>query len=44
LKPLEVLELGFKVLEELSKLVDRGEIDGIGEVGRQHYRTRAREC
>jgi TatD-related deoxyribonuclease len=39
LKPLEVLELGFKVLEELSKLVDRGEIDGIGEVGRQHYRT-----
>ncbi len=39
LKPLEVLELGFKVLEELSKLVDRGEIDGIGEVGRQHYKT-----
>lgn len=39
LKPLEVLELGLKVLEELSKLVDKGEIDGIGEVGRQHYKT-----
>ena len=39
LKPLEVLELGYRVLEELSKLVDMGVIDGIGEVGRQHYKT-----
>ena len=39
LKPLEVLELGFRVIEELSKLIDMGVIDGIGEVGRQHYKT-----
>jgi len=39
LKPLEVLELGFKVLDELSKLIDKGVINGIGEVGRQHYKT-----
>ncbi|MCE4624440.1 MAG: TatD family hydrolase [Desulfurococcales archaeon] len=39
MKPLDVLELGFKVVEYEAKLCSEGQIDGIGEVGRQHYKT-----
>ena len=39
MKPLEVLELGFKVVEYEAKLCSNGVLDGIGEVGRQHYKT-----
>ena len=39
LKPHEVIRLGKEVVRELSRLCREGRIDGIGEVGRQHYRT-----
>jgi len=35
----EVYELGVKVLDYVSKLYEKGLVDGIGEVGRQHYST-----
>lgn len=34
------LELGLKVLEELFKLCSEGVLQGVGEIGRQHYKTR----
>jgi len=37
--PEEVLRLGLQVVEYVGKLCRDGVIDGIGEVGRQHYRT-----
>jgi len=37
--PEEVLHLGLQVVEYVGKLCRDGVIDGIGEVGRQHYRT-----
>ncbi len=39
LSPIEVLELGRKVLEYEANLCKEGTLDGIGEVGRQHYKT-----
>lgn len=33
------LELGERVIGYVADLVRAGELDGIGEVGRQHYRT-----
>ncbi len=39
LKPLEVLELGMKVLALIRDKCISGELDGVGEVGHQHYRT-----
>jgi TatD-related deoxyribonuclease len=38
-KPEEVLELGLRVLEDVARLCREGLLDGIGEVGRQHYKT-----
>ncbi|MEB3825536.1 MAG: TatD family hydrolase [Desulfurococcales archaeon] len=38
-KPLEVLELAYKVLGLIKEKCRRGELDGIGEVGHQHYKT-----
>ncbi|MEB3817015.1 MAG: TatD family hydrolase [Desulfurococcales archaeon] len=37
--PLKVLELGESVIEYVGKLCREGVLDGIGEVGRQHYKT-----
>jgi TatD-related deoxyribonuclease len=39
LDPLEVLELGLQVIDYVGELCKEGVLDGIGEVGRQHYRT-----
>lgn len=39
MQPHEVLELGLKVLELVEKGLREGKLDGIGEVGRQHYKT-----
>lgn len=41
LKPEEVLELGLRVVEMIGKACKDGFPDGIGEVGRQHYKTTA---
>ena len=38
-KPLQVLELGYKVVDYIAGLADKNILDGIGEVGRQHYKT-----
>ncbi|MCE4617123.1 MAG: TatD family hydrolase [Desulfurococcales archaeon] len=38
-KPIEVVELGFKVIDEVSKRCVEGKLQGLGEVGRQHYKT-----
>ncbi len=38
--PATILELGLKVVEYAAKLCREGLLDGIGEVGRQHYATR----
>lgn len=35
----EALEVGAKVIEHVASLVRDGALDGIGEVGRQHYKT-----
>ncbi|AEM39365.1 TatD-related deoxyribonuclease [Pyrolobus fumarii 1A] len=40
LNHLKVLELGLKVVEYVARLCKEGLLDGIGEVGRQHYTTR----
>ncbi len=37
--PLEVLDVGLKVVEEVARACREGVLDGIGEVGRQHYKT-----
>ncbi|MCE4614806.1 MAG: TatD family hydrolase [Desulfurococcales archaeon] len=39
LKPLEVLEMGVKILSIIKNKCVNGELDGIGEVGHQHYKT-----
>jgi len=41
LEPGEVLALGMEWLKELENACREGFLDGIGEVGRQHYKTRA---
>ncbi len=38
LSPVQVLELGFKVIDYVVILCRQGILDGIGEVGRQHYK------
>ncbi len=35
----EVLNLAFKVLDHVGNLIKNGVLDGIGEVGRPHYKT-----
>jgi len=37
----EALETGLKVVETMEKYCVEGVLDGIGEVGRQHYKTTA---
>ncbi len=39
LKPVKVLELGIQVVDYVAELCREGVLDGIGEVGRQHYKT-----
>jgi TatD-related deoxyribonuclease len=39
MKPEEVLDFGMSVLEIVEKYLKEGKLDGIGEVGRQHYKT-----
>ncbi len=39
--PREVLGLGLRVVEEYGNACREGFLDGIGEVGRQHYKTTA---
>ncbi|MEB2836162.1 MAG: TatD family hydrolase [Desulfurococcales archaeon] len=39
MKPVEVLKLGLRVVDYVAKLCSEGVLDGIGEVGRQHYKT-----
>lgn len=39
LEPLKVLEYGVKVVDELYSMCEKGIIDGVGELGRQHYKT-----
>ncbi|MCE4604610.1 MAG: TatD family hydrolase [Aeropyrum sp.] len=39
LKPEEALELGLKVVGLLEEMCREGVVDGVGEVGRQHYKT-----
>jgi TatD-related deoxyribonuclease len=38
LSSVQVLELGLKVVEYVATLCRQGVLDGIGEVGRQHYK------
>ena len=37
--PVEVVELGVKVIDYVAELCREGVLDGIGEVGHQHYKT-----
>ena len=39
IKPEEVLRLGVKVVSMAARLCREGVLDGIGEVGRQHFKT-----
>ena len=39
--PVKVLELGISVVDYVAGLCREGILDGIGEVGRQHYKTTA---
>lgn len=39
--PSRVLDLGLRVVERMAEYCKDGVLDGIGEVGRQHYKTRA---
>lgn len=39
LKYEDALNLAYKVLEHISTLIKNGLLDGIGEVGRPHYKT-----
>jgi len=34
-----VLKLGVRIIEYIGELCKRGEVNGIGEVGRQHYKS-----
>ncbi len=40
MKPVEALRLGLRVVGELRRLCREGLLDGIGEVGRPHYKAR----
>ena len=40
MEPLRVLSHAEGVIQELFKLCDNGLLDGVGELGRQHYKTR----
>ncbi|WP_460123542.1 TatD family hydrolase [Stetteria hydrogenophila] len=42
--PVEVLNLGYRVVDYVASLCREGVLDGIGEVGRQHYRTTAEKA
>ncbi|MEM1851275.1 MAG: TatD family hydrolase, partial [Acidilobaceae archaeon] len=35
----KAVEIGVRVVEYVASLIERGLLDGIGEVGRQHYKT-----
>ncbi len=39
MEPEKVLEFGMRVLDLVEKYLREGKLDGIGEVGRQHYKT-----
>jgi TatD-related deoxyribonuclease len=39
IKPIDALNLGYKVLDIIREKCLNGELDGIGEVGHQHYKT-----
>ncbi len=39
LKPMEVYELALRVINYEASLCREGILDGIGEIGRQHYKT-----
>ncbi|BES81350.1 TatD family hydrolase [Pyrodictium abyssi] len=39
LSPEDVLSLGLRVVEYVGEMCRQGLLDGIGEVGRQHYKT-----
>lgn len=39
LKPLEVMNLGFKIVDLVAKYIKEGYVQGFGEFGRQHYPT-----
>lgn len=39
--PQRVVELGISVIDHVSELCQQGVLDGIGEVGHQHYKTTA---
>ncbi len=39
--PVRVLDIGLAVVETMGRLCKEGILDGIGEVGRQHYKTTA---
>ena len=40
LKPSEAVRLGYRVIDHVASLCRKGVLDGIGEVGRQHYSSR----
>ncbi len=35
----EIIDFGFKIIDTIAELYEKGLVDGIGEVGRQHYST-----
>ncbi len=35
----DIVELGYRLIDEIARLHREGLVDGIGEVGRQHYST-----
>ncbi len=39
-RPEEAVRLGYRVIDHIARLCRKGLLDGIGEVGRQHYSTR----
>jgi TatD-related deoxyribonuclease len=39
-KPLEVREYGFRIIDLLFRECGEGRIQGIGEIGRQHYKVK----
>jgi len=40
LKPFEIRDLGFRVVDLIAKYVMEGYVHGLGEFGRQHYYTK----
>ena len=41
MEPRSVVELGISVIDYVAELCQQGVLDGIGEVGHQHYKTTA---